>query len=382
MQTHQIHIKGDYSEAATEPFVAMRPDLILVFGDTRFFADGTLGQRLRKQNPATIIVGCSTAGEMVNSAAVYQNTLVLTGVRFDGVQLHVSTTLLASADASRTSGEALGLELKKAGAASVFVIAPGHGINGSDLVAGLGAVLGDSVVTTGGLAGDGSRFQQTYTLFNETIEGNMIVALGFNGRIHVGYGSEGGWQAFGPDRLVTKAVSNVLYELDGRSALELYKEYLGDKAKDLPASGLLYPFSIVQKDTKNSSGLIRTILNVNEQDGSLTFAGDIPEGSTVRLMHSKTAALVDGAQQAGELALSTSQGGGSDSLAILVSCVGRKLVMGDDVDDEVAVVKAAFGPRAMIAGFYSYGEIGALGHGDKKTVLHNQTMTITYVRQV
>jgi hypothetical protein len=190
----------------------------------------------------------------------------------------------------------------------------------------------------------------------------------------------GGWEPFGPIRRVTKSSGNVLYTLDGEPALALYKKYLGDQAKGLPASGLLFPFAIL-KENGDQTGLIRTILAVDEKEGSLTFAGDIPENSIVRLMSAKTANLVNGASGAAQWALSSMGDKSSrDAFAILVSCVGRKLVMADDIDEEVDAVQSVM-EEGAITGFYSYGEICPFN-----TVLdcklHNQTMTVSYFAEI
>jgi hypothetical protein len=217
-------------------------------------------------------------------------------------------------------------------------------------------------------------------MVNDVISSNIVVALGLKDStvkgdraVKVSYGTQGGWQPFGPYRRVTRAKNNILFELDGKSALTLYKEYLGDKAKDLPGSGLLYPLHVsVNQNDENS--VVRSILNIDEANGSIMLAGDVVEGNLVRLMHAKTEALIDGAHRAAEFA---AYGNAAEkSLGILVSCIGRKVVMGDDVDGEVSAVKEAFGGNPVLTGFYSYGEI-CPNQNNRRSVLHNQTMTIT-----
>ena len=179
-------------------------------------------------------------------------------------------------------------------------------------------------------------------------------------------------------RKVTRCAGNVLYELDGQPALDIYKRYLGDYAKDLPASGLLFPFEMLGED-RSALGLIRTILGVDEAAGSLILAGNIVDCGYLRLMHASTDSLVDGAVAAAEEAFRPGTDAG-ESLVLLVSCVGRKLVMGTRVDEEVEAVAAVFGPQACIAGFYSNGEISPMR--DLLTChLHNQTMTITHIAE-
>jgi hypothetical protein len=238
-------------------------------------------------------------------------------------------------------------------------------------------VLGSELPITGGLAGDGGAFQQTWVLDDAGAASDTIVALGLYGKsLSFCHGSFGGWSPFGPARKVTRCVGNVLYELDGEPALEVYKRYLGDHAKGLPASGLLFPFAMLGKD-HDEVGLIRTILGVDEKDGSLTLAGEIDPDGYLKLMHASTDALVDGAEAAAEAAKKMLAGAGN-GLVLLVSCVGRKLVMGGRVDEEVEAVAGVFGQGAVLTGFYSYGEISPFSPS-VACKLHNQTMTVTYL---
>lgn len=373
MKVQQVHIKDGFSEAPLAAMAAVKPNVVIAFGDVRFFEDGTLGQKLRRVFPGAIVIGCSTAGEIFDHA-VYDGTLVVTALGDTDSEFFLAMAEIKSARDSKSAGAEIGRQLRPHRLKAAMILSPGLNVNGSDLVDGLASSLDENIVITGGLAGDGGRFQKTYTLFNETVSDNHVVALGSRGALDISCGSQGGWQPFGPGRTVTKSVDNILYELDGKSALQLYKEYLGDKAKDLPASGLLYPIAVLKDD--QTTGLIRTILNIDEKEGSLILAGNIKVGSTVRLMHAQTSALVEGARQSCQAA---SPVGVKDapSLDILISCVGRKLVMGDDVDDEIGVARSILGSQATIAGFYSYGEICPFSSGGQRPHLHNQTMTIT-----
>ena len=256
----------------------------------------------------------------------------------------------------------------------VLVISDGLKVNGTELVRGLVKHLPPGVAVTGGLAGDGARFEQTLVCLDGLPEAETIAVIGFySSRLHVGYGSLGGWDPFGPERLITRAKGNVLYALDGQSALALYKQYLGEHAADLPASGLLFPLSLRTKDRK--SVVVRTILAVSEAEQSLTFAGDVPEGAYARLMKANFERLIDGAIGAAQTSYEAI-GAHSPDLAILISCVGRKLLLKQRTEDEVEGVRDILGEHTTMTGFYSYGEIcpaAPLGNCE----LHNQTMTIT-----
>ena len=257
---------------------------------------------------------------------------------------------------------------------AIFVLSDGLAVNGTELLNGIRAAASPGLVVTGGLAGDGSRFERTWVIASGKIVSGVVVGVGLYGdAVHVSHGSRGGWDSFGPERLVTKAVGNVLYELDGEPALALYKTYLGERASGLPATALLFPLALRQEGSQDT--LVRTILSVDEAAQSMTFAGDIPQESIVQLMRANFDRLVDGAAQASADADRQEIG---DALTVAISCVGRRLVLGERAEEEL---EAAFDPefdRDKFVGFYSYGEISPLVRGGC-SALHNQTMTLTRI---
>jgi hypothetical protein len=271
-------------------------------------------------------------------------------------------------------GEQLACDLAAKDLVHVFVLAEGLKVNGSELVKGLRDGLPSSVAVTGGLAGDGARFERTVVCLDGQMIDGAVAAVGFYGdRLRIGYGSLGGWDPFGPDRLVTRSEGNVLYELDGSSALDLYKTYLGSHAANLPASGLLFPLSLRGEDGEQR--VVRTILGIDEQAGSLIFAGDVPQGGYAQLMKANVDRLIDGAHGAAA-ACYEAVGSKTPDLAILISCVGRKLVLNQRTEEEIESVREVLGESTVLSGFYSYGEIAPF-MSSTKCELHNQTMTIT-----
>jgi hypothetical protein len=304
---------------------------------------------------------------------VWDDSLALTAVQFEDTRLELAVTELTGGD-SYGAGKMLATALDTPGLRHVLVLSDGLQVNGSELVKGLRDHLPAGVAATGGLAGDGSRFQNTLVWAGGEPAPGRIAALGFYGeRIRVGYGSLGGWDSFGPERLITRSSGNVLHELDGQSALTLYKTYLGEHAAGLPSTALLFPLALRLDGGEYS--VVRTVLAVNEADNSMTFAGDLPEGAHARLMKANFDRLIDGASGAARTGYAT-LGSSSPELAVLISCVGRKLVLRQRIEEEVEGVREVLGARAALTGFYSYGEIcphDAITHCE----LHNQTMTIT-----
>lgn len=349
--------------------------LVLVFGSTSLMSSPERLEEVRRAFPGALLLGCSTAGEIFGTQ-VADDSLVATAMHFESTRIRGARIRLADAGSSAEAGERLSRELIADDLAHVFVLSDGLKVNGSELVAGMARVLPSSVAVTGGLSGDGVRFQQTLVCLDGPAEEGWVAGVGFYGaNLRIGYGSVGGWDAFGPDRLVTRSRGNILYEVDGRSALELYKTYLGDHAKDLPASGLLFPLSLRVRE--GDTGVVRTILGVDEAAGSMTFAGDIPEGAWVRLMKANFDRLIDGAMGAARTSLRDAS---APDAAILISCVGRKLILKQRIEEEVEGVQEILGPRPVMTGFYSYGEISPFTPG-AKCELHNQTMTVTTFRE-
>ncbi len=352
--------------------LGVSPQLVLMFGSTEIFKSKREFEVVKKAYPKAHYVGCTTSGEIYGTQ-VNDESLVVTAIEFEHSKIRGAKVAVKGGD-SYQAGIDLAQQLLGEDLVHVFVLSDGLNVNGTELVKGLAERLPAGVNITGGLSGDGTAFKETYVMLDDEPETGKIAALGIYGdRIKIGYGSLGGWDSFGPERHVTKSEGNVLYELDGQSALDLYKKYLGDQAAGLPSSGLLFPLSI--KIETESRPIVRTLLAVNEKDHSMTFAGDVPKGAIAQLMKANFNRLVDGAVGA---AKTSYQAVGSETpdLAILISCVGRKLVLKQMIEEEVEGVRDVLGDKATLAGFYSYGEISPFTPG-AKCELHNQTMTIT-----
>tara|TARA_R110002050_G_scaffold6740_5_gene27214 strand:- start:2387 stop:3508 length:1122 start_codon:yes stop_codon:yes gene_type:complete len=372
MKTKQIFF--DTSSTIDFNKLGLNPNLILVFSNRELLQESNIGQEIRQAFPQAILAGCSTAGE-IGQSMVKENTASISFIEFEKTEIIYREHQINDAADSLSSGATLIESLPQENLKHVFVLSDGLNINGSQLVIGMRDKLGDHCKITGGLAGDGANFEETLLLNNEgELKNKSVIALGFYGNhLEIGYGSMGGWNSFGIERLVTRSTNNILYELDGKPALELYKSFLGDQAQNLPASGLLFPLSVRSESDKPP--LVRTILGISEEDQSLTFAGDVPTGSYVRLMKANIDRLIDGAEEAAQIAKVD-----ENSLAILISCVGRKLVLKQLVEEEVESVQGVLGTKCTLTGFYSYGEIAPFKK-DATCELHNQTMTITTFRE-
>jgi hypothetical protein len=346
--------------------------LVLTFGSKALLEDGSLRNELHQHYPNANIVYSSTAGQILG-AEIEDDALIVSALQFEKTNVEAIIEQAGSYCDCYSLGSSLSEKLQKKDLCHILVISDGHIINGSELINGLNSGVNESVIITGGLAGDGDHFGDTIVGLNQTFGSGYVVAIGFYGEdLKVGFGSESGWTQFGPERMVTEAEENVLYKIDAQNALGLYKKYLGPKADELPGSALLFPLSIRTEDS--SDAVVRTILSVDEKQNSMTFAGDIPVGSKVRLMRTRMEYLLEAAHTA---ALEASEENAHrPEFALLISCVGRRMVLDQRVEEELEAVIKAFENTPSVSGFYSYGELSPSSKGSVCN-LHNQTMTLT-----
>jgi len=265
---------------------------------------------------------------------------------------------LHSAADSHAAGARLAAQLLAPAAGqplrAVFLLCDGLQVNGTALVHGLGAALPAGVSVSGGLAGDGSLFQHTWVLDNTLMGCTSADPTPADGT-----------------------------PVDGQPALALYKplykHYLGELAAQLPGSALRYPLSL-RPAQGGGRTVVRTILGIDEATQSMTFAGDMPTVAVARLMRTQVDRLLASADEAAGQALAGMTGAAAAPpgpvLAVSVSCVGRRLVMGERTDEELEAVVNRLPAGSVQAGFYSYGEI-APAEGGAASDLHNQTMTLT-----
>lgn len=356
-------------------------NLVLVFGSIKRFSDAKLQNTLKNRYPTAQIIGCTTAGE-ISPNGVFDESLQITAILWEKTMQRVAHVKMSDMQNSFETGAGIAKQLKADSLRTVLLFSDGLKVNGSELLSGFQSVLGE-IPIVGGMAGDGGTFTKTLQIFNDTVSDGLIIAVGLYGNnLVTASGALGGWKPYGPPRKVTRSEKNVVFELDGKPALPLYRMYIGEHfSKGLPGTGLKFPFAIIEEG-KREVEKIRTLLAIDAANNSMTFAGNVQEGHTVRLCQTTHERLVEGASGAANLVtgnlagVNTNQAG----LAVCVSCVGRKLVMADQISDEIKAVQQIFGSQTMLTGFYSYGEF-APRPNTNDSVLHNQTMTIGYLSE-
>ena len=365
---------GDWPVATAKPG-GLRPQLTFVFGPRALLEKTEVFSRLRAAYPDARLVIASGAGE-ISGAEVSDDKLAVTAVTFEKSTVACAAIHIVDREESFFAGQKLAQQLNGPNLVHVFVLCDGRLTNGSQLARGFNESLPAGVSVSGGLAGDGTLFEKTLVGLDAMPTSGQVVAIGLYGEhLRVGFGCSGGWVPFGLERGVTRSEGHTLFELDGQSALQLYKNYLGAEAASLPLSGLRFPLHMTPRD--GGVTVVRTPHSIDEPSGSMGFAGDIPEHARVRFLRASYEDLIAGAGSAATQSTSV----GNPELALCVSCIARRVILGQRTEEELESVREVLGPATVLAGFYSYGEL-APSDGRRDCQFHNQTMTITTLREV
>ena len=375
MKTLQLHRRKNEDWVYPDGKQSLTKPLVLIFGNRFLLEDKNLFTEVRELFPNGELVFASSCGDLV-AGAVNDEHITITAVEFEKSSFEIQRVNISDFDSSESAGKAVVNLLDGTDLQHVLVISEGSNVNGSALTEGMQSQIPETLIT-GGLCGDDARFERTLASYNESPKEGEIIVIGFHGSsFEASFSIYGGWKPFGPERIITRSEGNILYEIDGQPALDLYKKYLGDKAKQLPGSALIYPLNVQPEGNKQS--FVRTILNIDEQENAMILAGDVPENSRVQLMMSTMDDIAAASETAAVRAMQGRRG--APQLAILISCIGRKLVLDQRVEEEVEEVIDVIGDEVTITGMYSYGEIAPF-YGERSCKLHNQTMTITLISE-
>ena len=378
IEQQQWSEKAGWTGRGEAPSLGETAQVAFLFGSAGFIKQSDAFERCAEVYPHAHLLGCSTAGEIIDTN-VSRDTVAITALAFARTGVSVARVDVPGPEGSFEAGQKLIRSLDPDGLKHVLVISEVLQVDASQVMNGINAALPGGVSLSGGFSADGDRQQISHIWCNGGPAQSSVAALGFYGdHLKIGSAATGLWGQFGPVRRVTKSKGSMLYELDGRSALGLYKEYLGELATGLPASGLLFPISLSVRNTGHS--VLRGLLSVDEAAQSMRFAGDVPEGSQVRMMMGSIERLIDDAYVAARQSVA-GLGNTPAQLAFLVSCNGRRVVLSQRVEEEIEAVRDVLGEQAVLTGFYSCGEIAPIAPGEAAE-LHNETLAITTFAEV
>ena len=376
MITNQVIFRGNQWEGFdTLTLQASEYQLLLVFAQKSLLADPAIYTTLKNHFTAAQIVSASTAGEISGNESM-EDAVLAVAIKMEQTPFKIVHENIDAHQNSYALGSSLAGKLKQQDLSYVMILSDGHIVNGSDLLDGIKSQLGEQLPMSGGMAGDGSLFSSTLVGFGDDIKNGHVVLIGFYGdALHVCIDVQRGFNYFGPERIVTKSDKNILYDIDGGKALDLYKKYLGEYVNELPGSALLFPVAILNE---NDEPLVRTILSINEEDGSMVFAGNIPEGVTIRFMRSNLDQLIDRAEDASKKVTACVD---APDLLLVMNCVGRKIILGQRKGEEIEALSKSIQSGTVVAGFYTYGEFSTWEKPEKTCDLHNQTVVVTALKE-
>ncbi|MBS2013279.1 MAG: FIST C-terminal domain-containing protein [Deltaproteobacteria bacterium] len=350
--------------------------LVLAFGRSSIGEKSGPLEELAQAYPRSHIVGCGS-GRLFRGALASEDDLTVTVTRFDRTSLLTAWADLATG--STAAGAALGQQLLKPELRAIIVVGDGAAVDGDALLGGLAGAVPEHVAISGGFSSaDGGR---VWVMANQIVRSGIVAAVGLYGKhVVVSRASRSGFEAFGPERYVTRASGRTLYELDGKSALAVYAEYLGQKIEDL-APGAPLPLPVSCKVADRAEALIRMPVAFDPRAQSVTFAGEIPSGAVVRLMRASPERLLSEARTAAAAATKTLGARTSQALVLAVSSIGRAKALGDeDVEETVSILEGLpKGKDAQVAGFYAVAELGADASG--RAELANESLSLTCISE-
>jgi hypothetical protein len=372
---------GNEATLAAVAELSMKPNMLWVFGaisyDQQKLLDG-----IAAAAPGVPVIGCTTDGE-ISTHGLSINSVVVMALASDATRYHSASVEHLSKD-SYDAGFQIGKAFQGLECRYVQIFSDGLSGNADHIIQGIRAQLGDNIKIAGGTAGDGGGFKRTFQYFGNRVLTDSIVAVAFEGQFSLGTGTGCGWFPVGIAKKVTKSVGNAVYELDGQPALQAYERFLGKHAERLPAVGVEYPLGLLDSDGENEEEgyfLCRATMGVDRQAGAIIFAGDVPEGSLVKMTIGNDGDIINAAKKAAQSAMDRLRKNNpalKPKAIFLYSCMARKIVLGTRTDEEIMAVKEAIGGDVPIIGFYTYGEYAPLGERIH-SCFHNETATLTVI---
>ena len=306
--------------------------------------------------PQAKIIGTTTDGEILNNL-VTTDKIVISVTSFEKATLNVA--IQENNNDSFSCGEELAKKLVKEDTKVLFLFSDGLHTNGETFLNGVKKISKD-ITLAGGMAGDTGHFEATYIFCNDGVISNGAVGISVNtDSLYIKTSYSFNWQEIGKILTVTKAKDNRVYEIDGKSAVDIYAQYLGDDiAGSLPAVGIEFPLIISRDGVK----IARAVLGKGD-DGSLTFAGNLAVGDEVRFGYGNSDMILQESVKTEDDFSSFSA-----ETIFIYSCMARRRFLEEAISLELT-------PLANIAptsGFFTYGEFFKA----KKCELLNQTMTV------
>jgi len=318
--------------------------------------------------PDVKLIGCVADGQMSSASGYVDDGVTLTLFASDVLDMTTGIGQNVSSSPVEASREAAQQAMAGTDKEPALAIAFTDLLQ-SDLgavVNTLSDVLGTDVPVVGGAsAAEDIRATpwQSHQFYGAEVMSDALPLLLFSGPLKISTSVAHGWTPTGKPAIVTRSERNRVGAVGDESVIDYYRSYLGDDLGFLMAN----PLAVSQGD----SFVLRSITGTDETDGTASFMGEVPEGSTVRVSMTTVPDILDAAAYTVSDALASFPGPGKPEGAFLVSCAVRKMLLGSHAGEEAEGARAQLGADLPMAGFYAWAEIGPLADG--LTRLHNAT---------
>lgn len=315
--------------------------------------------------PGIELIGGTTDGEVSSVFGFQQDSLTLMLFCSDDIELYAAAGRNISQAPVDIAAQTVAAAKAKLSTELKLCITMPESLttSASSILAGLKSALG-SVPIVGGTTGDQMETQRTYQFYKTEVLTDSVTLLLLGGNLAFSYGVCSGWNPIGKQSIITKVEKNIIYEIDEKPALELYKYYFEEFAADLA-----YPLAVFPPGEE--AFFLRAVLTYDADLGSIVVAADVPVGSIVQVTEASQDDIVSASQKSFNQAW-TNYPGQSPSAALFFSCAWRRFVLGTKTNQEYAAIAASYPYPIPSCGFYTYGEISPLSeHGE--TYFHNTT---------
>src|SRR5918997_2390896 len=379
---HSSSIAG--REAAEEALTNAgldKPHFVFMFA-TVGYDQRSLLRAVREVTGGAPLSGCSAEGTIGGDYADESNfSVVVMAISSEELRWRNGLATGLGTD-SWTTGQKVAQSLSfdlGTDAVGLFVFPDGTTVNFDQFFAGLEGNLSSDwfLPLWGGGAGDNFAMRQTYQYRDDEIASDGVAYALLSGEAQPASAVGIGYIPIGSERTVTRSQGNVIYEIDGKPVLEVLQEYVPDRALAENWQSYAITFALCFRAPsyiKDEEYVVRTILSVDETDGSATTQTEVPEGTSVWLSSRDQEKVTTGLDR---MAAQIKQelGGNQPKLVFQFDCVSRGKLMFRD-QEKIRLLRQfrqAIGPDVPWAGFYTYGEIGPV---EKHNRYHNYTAVV------
>ena len=355
------------------------PDLVILFSSAKYDAARVLEGIHSRLSAAVPLVGCSSYAE-IDSEQALTSSIVAMGLVLEGITVRTFHVEGRGVD-SFTAGREAGLDLRGFAPDLIITFPDVLEMNATRFLLGLQDALGKDMPIVGGAPADDGAFKATYQIHGRDVMSGGAVGVALKGPLAIVTAAKSGYTPVGATHTSTRVEDGkVVLEIDGRPALDIYRDYLGKRAAQMPAVSIEFPIGVVggiegtQRRTDDALLLVRAIFQVDEARGALILGGDVPEGAAIRVMRATKEDVVRGADEATVMALEAMP---APDLALIFSCMSRKSVLGPRFKDECRASFARLPEGLPRAGFYTFGELSPV---QGTTMHHESTYTLVLLK--